>query len=263
MMTTNGKSSHPPSAKSSRPPNGTQSSAPPRAGSASIAPPHAGSASTRPGAGAAGAAGGKRKRLRKEEIIAQATRLFAERGYEGASMGDLAERVGLRKASLFHHFASKDVLYATVLTQLVEGVKVAILSAAKAEGSFAERLDSLTDALTATLGAQPHAARLLIREAMDWGPVMKEGPAASINDVLAASLEFAKAGQREGAFNPEVDPTHVIVSLIGIHFMPFVIGETVERFTGTSPFHASFIEERKTAVRMQSRDLILVKKPKK
>lgn len=262
MMITNGKSSHPPSAKSSRPPNGQKSSVPPKV--ASIAPLQTSNPSTRPAAaGAAGPAGGKRKRLRKDEIIAEATRLFAERGYEGTSMGDLAERVGLRKASLFHHFPSKDVLYATVLTQLMEGVKVAILSAATAEGSFAERLDGLTDALTATLGAQPHAARLLIREAMDWGPVMKGGLAASINDVLAASLEFARAGQREGAFNPDVDPTHVIVSLIGIHFMPFVIGETVERFTGTSPFHAAFIEERKTAVRMQSRDLILAKKPKK
>jgi AcrR family transcriptional regulator len=46
----------------------------------------------------------KRSKLRKEEIVAEATRLFAERGYEGTSMGDLAERVGLRKASLFHHF---------------------------------------------------------------------------------------------------------------------------------------------------------------
>ena len=67
-------------------------------------------------------AGRKRKRLRKEEILVEATRLFAERGYEGASMGDLAERVGLRKASLFHHFPSKDVLYATVLTQLMDSV---------------------------------------------------------------------------------------------------------------------------------------------
>jgi AcrR family transcriptional regulator len=206
--------------------------------------------------------GRKRKRLRKEEIIAEATRLFAERGYEGASMGDLAERVGLRKASLFHHFQSKDVLYATVLTELLENVKKAILSAAMAEGSFAERLDALTDALTATLGAQPHAARLLIREAMDWGPVMKEGLGRTINDVLAASLEFAKAGQREGVFNPELDPTHVIVSLIGVHFMPFAIGDIVERFTGTSPFHASFVEDRKAALRMQVRDLVLAKKKK-
>jgi AcrR family transcriptional regulator len=227
-------------AKSSRPPNG-KSSHPP------VAAPTA----------------RKRKRLRKEEIVAEATRLFAERGYEGASMGDLAERVGLRKASLFHHFPSKDVLYATVLTELMDGVKAAIVSAAMAEGSFAERLDALTDALTATLGAQPHAARLLIREAMDWGPVMKESLGRTVNDVLAASLEFAKAGQREGVFNPELDPTHVIVSMVGIHFIPFVIGDTVERFTGTSPFHPAFLEDRKAAVRMQVRDLVLARKPKK
>jgi AcrR family transcriptional regulator len=243
LITTNGKSSsHPPNGKSSTPPKGT--SAPPSSGLA------------------AGLASRKRKRLRKEEIVAEATRLFAERGYEGASMGDLAERVGLRKASLFHHFPSKDVLYATVLGELMEGVKAAILGAAMAEGSFAQRLDSLTDALTSTLGAHPHAARLLVREAMDWGPVMKGGLSRTINDLLAASLEFAKAGQREGVFNPDLDPTHLIVTMIGIHFMPFVIGDIVEKFTGTSPFQAAFVEERKTAVRMQVRDLILVKAKK-
>lgn len=212
---------------------------------------------------AAGAGSRKRKRLRKEEIVAEATRLFAERGYEGASMGDLAERVGLRKASLFHHFPSKDVLYATVLTELMEGVKTAIVGAAKAEGSFGERLDALTDALTDVLSAQPYAARLVMREAMDWGPVMREGLGRTINDVLAAAHEFAKAGQREGFFNPEVDTAQVIVSIIGIHFIPFTIGQIVEGFTGTSPFHPGFVAERKAAVRMQIRDLALAKKPKK
>lgn len=177
-------------------------------------------------------------------------------------MGDLAARVGLRKASLFHHFPSKDVLYATVLTQLMEGVRSAIVGAATAEGSFPERLDALTDALTVTLGQQPHAARLLVREAMDVGPMVKGGLGKTINDVLCAGLEFAKLGQREGAFNPEIDAPHVIVSLIGIHFMPFAVGDIVERFMGTSPFHASFVEERKAAVRMQVRDLVLAKKTK-
>lgn len=207
--------------------------------------------------------GRKRKRLRKEEILVEATRLFAERGYEGASMGDLAERVGLRKASLFHHFPSKDVLYATVLTDLMENVRTAIMSAAMAEGSFAERLDAITDSVTTTLGAQPHAARLLVREAMDWGPVMRDSLGRIVNDVLSAALEFAKAGQREGVFNPDADLTHVVVSMIGVHMMPFAISEIVERFTGSSPFHASFVEERKLAVRAQVRDMMLVKRPKK
>ena len=199
----------------------------------------------------------KRKKLRKDEIIAEATRLFAERGYEGASMGDLAERVGLRKASLFHHFASKDVLYATVLGQLVEGVQRAVLTAATSEGSFEQRLDALSDALTTTLGAQPYAARLLVREVMDWGPVVRGGLGRTIQDVLVGSLEFAKAGQREGVFNPELDPTQAIVSIIGVHFMPFAIGDLIERFTGTSPFQAAFVEDRKAAVREHIRLMIL------
>jgi TetR/AcrR family transcriptional regulator len=172
-------------------------------------------------------------------------------------MGDLAERVGLRKASLFHHFPSKDALYATVLSQLLDGVREAILAAALSDGSYAKRLDALSDALTITLGREPHAARLLVREALDSGPVMQGRLARTINDVLAASLEFAKAGQREGAFNPELDPTQLIVTMIGVHFMPFAIGEIIERFTGTSPFHAAFVEERKVAVREQVRRLIL------
>jgi TetR/AcrR family transcriptional regulator len=203
----------------------------------------------------------KRTRLRKEEILAEATRLFAERGYEGASMGDLAERVGLRKASLFHHFPSKDVLYATVLAELLETVRGVILEAALSEGSFAERLDRLSDALTKALGAQPHAARLLVREAMDWGPVMRDRLAGTVNDVLAAAVEFARAGQRAGEFSAEIDATQVIVTMIGIHFMPFAIGEIVERFTGTSPFHAAFIEERRLAVGEQIRRMVLSATP--
>jgi AcrR family transcriptional regulator len=203
----------------------------------------------------------KRKKLRKDEIVAEATRLFAERGYEGASMGDLAERVGLRKASLFHHFASKDVLYATVLGQLVEGVQRAVVTASMSEGSFEERLDALSDALTTTLGAQPYAARLLVREVMDWGPVVRGGLGRTIQDVLLGSLEFAKAGQREGVFNSELDATQAIVSIIGVHFMPFAIGDLIEKFTGTSPFHASFVEERKAAVREHIR-LMMLARPK-
>jgi len=226
--------------------------------------------STRPGPGSIAAVSAssapparKRKKLRKEEIVAEATKLFAERGYDGASMGDLAERVGLRKASLFHHFPSKDILYATVLAELLAEVQQAILTAAMREGSFVERLDALTDALTVTLSAQPHAARLLIREAMDWGPVMRERLGRTVNDVLAAALEFARAGQREGVFNPELDATQAIVSLIGVHFMPFAIGEIIERFTGNAPFQAAFVEERKVAVREQVRLMILTKKKKK
>ncbi len=52
---------------------------------------------------------------RRAELTREAARLFAERGYHGTSIGDLADALGVQKASLYHHFASKqDLLYATM-----------------------------------------------------------------------------------------------------------------------------------------------------
>src|SRR5512132_3738014 len=49
---------------------------------------------------------------RKEELSRQAARLFAEKGYHGTSIGDLADAMGVQKGSLYHHIASKaDLLW--------------------------------------------------------------------------------------------------------------------------------------------------------
>lgn len=50
------------------------------------------------------------------DIVLEARELFREHGYDGASMQDLAERVGLKKASLYTRFPSKEALVPEVLT---------------------------------------------------------------------------------------------------------------------------------------------------
>jgi AcrR family transcriptional regulator len=52
---------------------------------------------------------------RRQELTRQAARLFAERGYHGTSIGDLAEAMGVQKGSLYAHIRSKqDLLYETM-----------------------------------------------------------------------------------------------------------------------------------------------------
>lgn len=194
-------------------------------------------------------------RSRREEILDVATQLFAERGYDGASMAELAERVGLRKASIFHHFGSKDALYAAVLARLVEEVASAIAASTLVPGSFEERLDSLGDAMTVVLGGRPYAARILLREVMDWGPVARDHLADRILLVLAAAERFVRAGQEEGTF-AEMDPKQLLVTLVGLHFMPFAIGGTVERFVGPGRAPPASIGPRREAVREHVRRLM-------
>jgi AcrR family transcriptional regulator len=52
---------------------------------------------------------------RRSELAREAARLFAERGYHGTSIGDLASALGVQKGSLYAHIDSKqDLLYATM-----------------------------------------------------------------------------------------------------------------------------------------------------
>jgi AcrR family transcriptional regulator len=52
---------------------------------------------------------------RRSELTREAARLFAERGYHGTSIGDLAQALGVQKASLYAHISSKqDLLYAAM-----------------------------------------------------------------------------------------------------------------------------------------------------
>lgn len=54
-----------------------------------------------------------RQKLR--EICRVAARVFYEKGYDGASMQDIAEAVGLTKAGLYHHVSSKDMLLLEIM----------------------------------------------------------------------------------------------------------------------------------------------------
>ncbi len=58
---------------------------------------------------------------RRREILALATEAFLARGYAGASMADLACAVGIQKASLYHHFPSKEALFVACVTEGYEG----------------------------------------------------------------------------------------------------------------------------------------------
>lgn len=82
---------------------------------ASPAPPRKRAAPRQPaaqGATAGAPAGAESERV--VQILSESARLFAEGGFEGVSMRDIAEACGISKSLLYHHFTDKDEIYARI-----------------------------------------------------------------------------------------------------------------------------------------------------
>ncbi len=100
---------------------------------------------------------------RRSELRRQAARLFAEKGYHGTSIGDLADALGVQKGSLYHHIDSKqDLLYETMR----EGAEAfhAALDAIPDELPPAERIRLALRAHLRVLAEQLDVATVFVRE---------------------------------------------------------------------------------------------------
>ena len=100
---------------------------------------------------------------RRQELTRIAARLFAERGYQGTSLADLAEQLGVQKPSLYHHIASKEDLLWEVAWEGAEAFQAA-LDGVPAAAPPAERIRLALRAHLAVVAAQLDIATVFVRE---------------------------------------------------------------------------------------------------
>lgn len=70
----------------------------------------------------------------RDQLVAEATRLFAERGFEATSVEAVLEAAGVSRGSLYHHFRSKEALFEAVLDAAEARIGEATLLAAMGAG---------------------------------------------------------------------------------------------------------------------------------
>lgn len=103
----------------------------------------------------------------REKLLESAMKLFAARGFYGASLANIADELGLTKQALLHHFGRKEKLYAEILSQISERM-LGIVETARAnhEAPAEQLLAALLSVYEMSL-KNPHEIRIIMRELLD------------------------------------------------------------------------------------------------
>lgn len=109
-----------------------------------------------------------------ERILDAAEDLFAQKGYSATSLGDVADRVGIRSPSLYNHFRNKEALYASVLERLLVEFSKPLLEMQQSSELSEERILQWLETIVRQHHANPNLARLLQHAALSGGPHTNE-----------------------------------------------------------------------------------------
>ena len=128
----------------------------------------------------------------RERILGAAVRLFAQHGYDGVSMRDVAAEVGLTQAALYYHFSDKGELYLDAITHEFRAKEAMLNGLLDRGGSPWERLESFVVKLAQMLDADQDLVRLTQWILLDCNEVRQQKLAKHVfNDMYVAVQELA------------------------------------------------------------------------
>ncbi|MEM7751953.1 MAG: TetR/AcrR family transcriptional regulator [Pseudomonadota bacterium] len=137
----------------------------------------------------------------KDDLRRHARRLFAEHGYEGVSMRDIAGSVGIRQSAIYNHFPSKQHLLVDLMVSHMEHLLDAMRAAVGTSGSPVDRLTAFARFHVTYHIDQPHDTFLAY---MELRSLDGEGRAAIVplrNAYEKTLRNILEAGDKVGVFS--------------------------------------------------------------
>lgn len=142
---------------------------------------------------------------RRHQLIDIARGLFAQRGYEGTSVEEVAQRAGVSKPVVYEHFGGKEGLYAVVvdreMSALLDGVTASLTN-----NQYRPRVEAVTLALLTYIEERTEGYRVLIR---DSPPSLSPGTYSTLfNDAVSQVASILAGDFSRRGLDPELAPMY-------------------------------------------------------
>jgi len=150
----------------------------------------------------------------RRRIVTAAAEAFAEKGYGGARVDEIARRAGINKATLYYHVGDKRALYEAVLLHFLSGAWREIEASIRACRTGPERLKALAGAVSAMAASSPQFPRLMLRELAAGGADLPEPVLRGMARIAQVTGRILEEGHDEGTIR-RTDPLMVHLALVG------------------------------------------------
>jgi TetR/AcrR family transcriptional regulator, fatty acid metabolism regulator protein len=159
------------------------------------------------------AARADRQADRRRQILAAAVKVFAEKGFHEARVGDIAEEAGIAYGLVYHYFASKEELLETIFRTTWTEMLARVEEVETAGVPAAEAVRQVTALLLRTWRRDPDLVRVLVREVTRNQHVQQE--IEEISSAMESLERIVRRGQESGEFRAELDPRLAAVVFYG------------------------------------------------
>ena len=146
------------------------------------------------------------------DIIAEAVRVFAESGYEGASIATVAENAGLSKQNLMYYFPTKQALYERVLDGVLDEWLARMDSLADPEQDPRDVLRAYVQAKLKFSREQPWASRVYAMEVISGAQLYGGQIQKRVVPLLRKDIEVFERWIGEGKIAP-INATHLLFAI--------------------------------------------------